>query len=61
MFFKVHDRGKGRIALEAMNGTGFLTVVGAGLSADVRMMERRVMQVSFYGKICFVDNVCSYP
>ena len=39
-FFKVHDRGKGRIALEAMNGTGFLTVVGAGLSADVRMMEK---------------------
>lgn len=36
----MHDRGKGRIALEAMNGTGFLTVVGAGLSADVRMMEK---------------------
>jgi beta-xylosidase len=38
-FFKVLDRGKGQVALEAMNGTGFLTVVGAGLSADVRMFE----------------------
>ncbi len=39
-FFKVHDRGQGRVALEAMNGTGFLTVVGAGLSADVRLMKQ---------------------
>ena len=38
--FRVHDRGQGRVALEAMNGTGFLTVVGAGLSADVRMMKQ---------------------
>lgn len=37
--FRVHDRGQGRIALEAMNGTGFVTVVGAGLSADVRLMK----------------------
>ena len=37
--FKVHDRGSGRVALEAMNGTGFLTVVGAGLSADVRLIK----------------------
>ena len=37
--FKVHDRGNGRVALEAMNGTGFLTVVGAGLSADVRLIK----------------------
>lgn len=39
-FFRVHDRGRGQVALEAMNGTGFLTVVGAGLSADVRLMEK---------------------
>lgn len=39
-FFKVHDRGQGRVALEAMNGTGFLTVTGAGLSADVRLMPK---------------------
>lgn len=38
-FFKVHDRGNGRISLEAMNGTGFLTVVGVGLSSDVRLMK----------------------
>ncbi len=37
--FRVHDRGNGLVALEAMNGTGFVTVVGAGLSADVRMMK----------------------
>lgn len=38
-FFKVHDRGNGKVALEAMNGTGFLTVVGLGLSADVRLTK----------------------
>ena len=38
--FRVHDRGNGRVALEAMNGTGFITVVGEGLSADVRLMEK---------------------
>ena len=37
--FKVHDRGKGRVALEALNGTGFLTVVGIGISGDVRLMK----------------------
>lgn len=37
-FFKVHERGNGKVAIEAMNGTGWLTVVGAGLSCDVRMM-----------------------
>ncbi|MCW3806969.1 glycoside hydrolase family 43 protein [Plebeiibacterium marinum] len=37
--FKVHDRGKGRVALEALNGTGFLTVVGIGISGDVRMLK----------------------
>lgn len=34
--FRIHDRGQGRVALEAMEG-GFLTVVGQGLSADVRL------------------------
>ncbi|PTY07084.1 glycoside hydrolase [Opitutaceae bacterium EW11] len=37
--FRVHDRGQGRVALEAMDGSGFLTVVGAGLSADVRLQK----------------------
>ena len=37
--FRVVDCGTGRVALEAMNGTGFLTVIGKGLSADVRMMK----------------------
>ncbi|GAT63426.1 glycoside hydrolase family 43 protein [Paludibacter jiangxiensis] len=38
--FRVHDRGKGRVALEALNGTGFLTVVGIGISGDVRLMKQ---------------------
>ena len=38
--FRVHDRGKGRVVLEAMDGAGFLTVVGEGLSADVRFMKK---------------------
>lgn len=38
--FRVHDRGRGRIVLEAVDGRGFLTVVGEGLSADVRFLKR---------------------
>lgn len=38
--FRVHDRGNGRVVLEAMNGTGFVTVIGAGLSADVRLIPQ---------------------
>ena len=38
--FRVHDRGKGRVVLEALNGTGYLTVVGLGLSGDVRMLPK---------------------
>lgn len=38
--FRMHDRGKGRVALEALNGTGFLTVVGIGISGDVRLMKQ---------------------
>lgn len=40
-YFRVHDCGQGRIALQAMNGTGFLTVTGAGLSADVRLVQEK--------------------
>ncbi|HUJ42339.1 MAG TPA: glycoside hydrolase 43 family protein [Opitutaceae bacterium] len=35
--FRVLDRGRGRVALEAMDGSGFVTVVGVGLSADVQL------------------------
>jgi xylan 1,4-beta-xylosidase len=38
--FRLLDRGRGRVALEAMNGSGFVTVVGAGLSADVRLLKQ---------------------
>jgi len=37
--FRIHDRGRGRVALEAMDGSGFLTVVGLGLSGDVRLSK----------------------
>lgn len=37
--FRVLDRGNGRVVLEAMNGTGYVTVVGEGLSADVRLIK----------------------
>jgi xylan 1,4-beta-xylosidase len=36
--FRIHDRGLGRVALESADGRGFVTVVGEGLSADVRLM-----------------------
>ena len=35
--FRVHDRGQGRIVLESDDGR-FVTVVGEGMSADVRLM-----------------------
>ncbi len=38
--FRVHDRGKGRVALECMNGMGFVTITGLGLSADVRLVKK---------------------
>ena len=38
--FRVHDRGKGRVVLEAADGSGFLTVTGLGLSGDVRLMKK---------------------
>ncbi len=38
--FRVLDRGRGRVVLEAMDGRGFVTVVGAGLSADVRLLKQ---------------------
>ena len=37
--FKVLDRGQGRVVLQTMNGTGYVSVVGVGLSADVRLVK----------------------
>ena len=36
-FFKILDRGNGKVVLQAMNGTGYVTVAGLGLSGDVRL------------------------
>jgi len=38
--FRVLDRGQGRVAFEAMDGSGFVTVVGIGLSGDVRLSKK---------------------
>lgn len=38
--FRVLDRGQGRVALEALDGSGFITVVGLGLSGDVRLCKQ---------------------
>lgn len=38
--FRVIDRGKGRVVLEALNGTGYITVVGIGISGDVRLTKK---------------------
>lgn len=45
--FRVHDRGGGQVALEAMDGSGFLTVVGIGLSADVRLLPEHPVDSRF--------------
>ncbi len=37
--FRVIDRSNGRIALESLTGRGYVTVVGAGLSSDVRTVK----------------------
>jgi xylan 1,4-beta-xylosidase len=39
--FKIIDEGQGRVSLEAVNGGGFLTVVGEGLSGDVRLFKTK--------------------
>ncbi|WP_342644533.1 glycoside hydrolase 43 family protein [Mucilaginibacter sp. CSA2-8R] len=38
--FKVLDRGNGRVVLQAMNGTGFVTITGQGMAADVRLIKQ---------------------
>lgn len=37
--FRVLDRGQGRVVLECLNGLGYVTVTGFGLSADVRLVK----------------------
>ena len=55
--FKVHDRGNGRVVLEALSGTGFLTVVGAGLSGDVRLMKEET-EASLFQWQDMLNNQC---
>jgi xylan 1,4-beta-xylosidase len=56
--FRVHDRGQGRVVLEAMDGSGFLTVVGSGLSADVRPMKRESEDSLFVWQDMLRDRQC---
>ena len=37
--FRVLDRGQGRVVLECLNGMGYVTITGFGLSADVRLVK----------------------
>lgn len=37
--FRVHDKGNGRVILEAMNGMGYVCISGMGLSSDVRLKK----------------------
>ena len=37
--FRVVDRGQGRIALQAMDGSGIVAVTGVGGMGDVRVLE----------------------
>ncbi|HEY8994507.1 MAG TPA: glycoside hydrolase 43 family protein [Lacunisphaera sp.] len=56
--FRVHDRGQGRVALEALDGSGFLTVVGGGLSADVRPMKQETAGSLFMWQDMLRDRQC---
>ncbi len=55
--FRVHDRGQGRVVLEALSG-GFLTVVGAGLSCDVRPMKEESEASLFLWQDMLRDRQC---
>lgn len=55
--FRVHDRGKGQVVLEALNGTGFLTVVGIGISGDVRLMKEE-SEASLFQWQDMLNNQC---
>ena len=39
--FRVIDCGQGRVVLEALNGMGYVSITGLGLSADVRLIKDR--------------------
>jgi len=46
--FLVLDRGNGRVALQAEDGSGFITVAGIGASADVRLMKDEAGDASLF-------------
>ena len=56
--FRVVDRGQGRVALEAMDGSGFITVVGAGLSGDVRVRKPESADSLFLWQDMLRDRQC---
>jgi xylan 1,4-beta-xylosidase len=56
--FRVHDRGQGRVALEVMDGSGYLTVVGVGLSADVRPLKQESADSLFMWQDMLRDRQC---
>jgi len=56
--FLVHDRGEGKVVLEAADGAGFLTVVGEGLPADVRLMPKESEDSLFMWQDMVRDRQC---
>jgi len=56
--FRVLDRSHGRVALEALNGAGFVTVVGLGLSADVRVQAKESDGSLFQWQDMIRDRQC---
>ena len=45
--FRILDRGKGRVAIQSVENGAFLTVVGEGSSADVRLMKQETKDSLF--------------
>lgn len=45
--FRIHDRGNGRVAVESIATGAFLTVVGEGLSADIRLAQHETKDSLF--------------
>ena len=56
--FRVLDRGAGRVALEAMDGSGFLTITGLGLAGDVRVLKQESADSLFLWQDMLRDRQC---
>jgi hypothetical protein len=46
--FRIHDRGKGRVALQSEEGNGFVTIKGLGLMGEVRIENEEKGEASLF-------------